>query len=422
MAEDMRTARGNMRVCVIGGGPAGLTAAARAAEKGASVTLLERGERVGRKILQTGNGKCNYTNRVLTPECYHTVPDSFAMKALARFGPEDTIRRFRELGIEPLELRDGYFYPHSGQAASVLNALRQACESCGVRMITACEVRSVMKRGEQFRIRTDRELLTAERLILATGSRAGAGKDADDAGLGYAEAFGHRVIRPLPALCAMSCAEKEFFQSVAGVRVPAEITLFLDGREADRAAGEVQLTAYGLSGIPVFQVSRTAARALSLGRKVEAKVDFLPDAETLACGKAVREWLDERAARTGAGTLELFGNGLLNKNLWNGLLKRSSLKPGGKTKELTDEQKDNLLSSMRGSMFRVIRTAGFDQAQTATGGIDTREIDPLTMESRLVPGLYFAGEMIDVDGICGGYNLQWCWTSGELAGADAAET
>ena len=421
MAEDMRAAHG-IRICVIGGGPAGLTAAARAAEKGASVTLLERGERVGRKILQTGNGKCNYTNRVLTPECYHTVPDSFAMKALARFGPEDTIRRFRELGIEPLELRDGYFYPHSGQAASVLNALRQACESSGVRMITACEVQSVMKRGEQFRIRTDRELLTAERLILATGSRAGAGKDADDAGLGYAEAFGHRVIRPLPALCAMSCAEKEFFQSVAGVRVPAEITLSLDGREADRAAGEVQLTAYGLSGIPVFQVSRTAARALSLGRRVEAKVDFLPDAETLACGKTVREWLDERAARTGAGTLELFGNGLLNKNLWNGLLKRSSLKPGGKTKELTDEQKDNLLSSMRGSMFRVIRTAGFDQAQTATGGIDTREIDPLTMESRLVPGLYFAGEMIDVDGICGGYNLQWCWTSGELAGTDAAET
>ena len=331
-------------------------------------------------------------------------------------GSEDTIRRFRELGIEPMELRDGYFYPHSGQAASVLNALRQACESSGVRMITACEVRSVMKRGEQFRIRTDRELLTAERLILATGSRAGAGKDADDAGLGYAEAFGHRVIRPLPALCSMACAEKEFFQSVAGVRVLAEITLFLDGSEADRAAGELQLTAYGLSGIPVFQVSRTAARALSLGRKVEARIDFLPDAETLASGKTVREWLDERAARTGAGTLELFGNGLLNKNLWNGLLKRSGLKPGGKTKELTDEQKDSLLSSMRGSRFRVIRTAGFDQAQTATGGVDTREIDPLTMESRLVPGLYFAGEMIDVDGICGGYNLQWCWTSGEIAG------
>ena len=416
MADDMHTARGNMRICVIGGGPAGLTAAARAAEKGATVTLLERGERVGRKILQTGNGKCNYTNRVLTPECYHAAPESFAMKALALFGPKDTIRRFRELGIEPLELRDGYFYPHSGQAASVLNALRQACETSGVRMITACEVRNVMKRGDQFRIRTDRELLTADRLILATGSRAGAGKDADDAGLGYAEAFGHRVIRPLPALCSMACAEKEFFQSVAGVRVLAEITLFLDGREADRAVGEVQLTAYGLSGIPVFQVSRTAARALSLGRKVEARIDFLPDAETLASGKTVREWLDERASRTGAGTLELFGNGLLNKNLWNGLLKRSGLKPGGKTKELTDEQKDSLLSSMRGSRFRVIRTAGFDQAQTATGGVDTREIDPLTMESRLVPGLYFAGEMIDVDGICGGYNLQWCWTSGEIAG------
>ena len=124
MADDMHTARGNMRICVIGGGPAGLTAAARAAEKGATVTLLERGERVGRKILQTGNGKCNYTNRVLTPECYHAAPESFAMKALALFGPKDTIRRFRELGIEPLELRDGYFYPHSGQAASVLKCFR----------------------------------------------------------------------------------------------------------------------------------------------------------------------------------------------------------------------------------------------------------------------------------------------------------
>ncbi len=416
MAEAERGRAAQEKVCVIGGGPAGMTAAARAAENGASVTLLERGERVGRKILQTGNGRCNYTNRVLTPACYHAAPDSFAMKALSLFGPEDTIRRFRELGIEPLELRDGYFYPHSGQAASVLNALRQACDSAGVRTITACEVRGVTRRGSQFRIRTDLELLTADRLILATGSRAGAGKDADDAGLGYAESLGHHVIRPLPALCALYCAEKEFFSSVAGVRVPAEIRLFLDGKEEDRAAGELQLTAYGLSGIPVFQVSRTAGRALSLGRRVEAAVDFLPDAEVLAGGRSVREWLDERAERTGAGTLELFGNGLLNKNLWNGLLKRSGLKPGGKTKELTDEQKNGLLSAIRGSRFRVIRTAGFDQAQTASGGIDTREIDPLTMESRLVPGLYFAGEMIDVDGICGGYNLQWCWTSGEIAG------
>ena len=406
-----------MRVCVIGGGPAGMTAAITAAENGMQTVLLEHGERVGKKLLQTGNGKCNYTNMDLSPSCYHSGREDFPMLALKQFGPEDTVEWFRTLGVEPFVRQGGYVYPHSGQAASVLNALRAECARTGVRILTACTVKDIRRKKEGgFRVQTDLEMVSADRLILATGSRAGAGKDADDAGLGYAEAFGHRVIRPLPALCAMACAEKEFFQSVAGVRVPAEITLFLDGREADRAVGEVQLTAYGLSGIPVFQVSRTAARALSLGRKVEARIDFLPDAETLASGKTVREWLDERASRTGAGTLELFGNGLLNKNLWNGLLKRSGLKPGGKTKELTDEQKDSLLSSMRGSRFRVIRTAGFDQAQTATGGIDTREIDPLTMESRLVPGLYFAGEMIDVDGICGGYNLQWCWTSGEIAG------
>ena len=400
-----------MRVCVIGGGPAGMTAAITAAENGMQTVLLEHGERVGKKLLQTGNGKCNYTNMNLTPPCYHSDREDFPMSALIKFGPEDTVEWFRSLGVEPFVKEGGYVYPHSGQAASVLNALRSECGRTGVRVVTACTVKDIRRKKDGgFRVLTDLEMFTADRLILACGSKASPGTGSDGSGFALAEKLGHRIVEPLPALCGLYCAEKEFFRSAAGVRVNASVRLMLENREVEREEGEVQLTSYGLSGIPVFQVSRTASRALHVGRRVEAEVNFLPDFPDAA------EYLKKRISARDYGSLEALGNGLLNKSLWNALLRDAGLKPGTDPGKITEKEVEKLAETVTASRFRIIRTAGFDQAQCCTGGVDVRDVDPETMESRLVPGLRFAGEILDVDGICGGYNLQWCWTSGKRAG------
>ena len=400
-----------MRVCVIGGGPAGMTAAITAAENGMQTVLLEHGERVGKKLLQTGNGKCNYTNMDLTPSCYHSGREDFPMSALRHFGPEDTVEWFRTLGVEPFVRQGGYVYPHSGQAASVLNALRAECARTGVRILTACTVKDIRRKKEGgFRVQTDLEMISADRLILSCGSKAAPGTGSDGSGYDLARKMGHRIIEPLPALCGLYCAEKEFFKSAAGVRVNASVQLLLENHEAEQEEGEVQLTNYGLSGIPVFQVSRTASRALHVGRRAEMQVNFLPDF------RDVPEYLSRRIAAREYGSLEALGNGLLNKSLWNALLRETGLKPGTDPRNITGKEVEKLSEALTASRFRIIRTAGFDQAQCCTGGVDLKEVDPETMESRLVPGLRFAGEILDVDGICGGYNLQWCWTSGKLAG------
>ena len=400
-----------MRVCVIGGGPAGMTAAITAAENGMQTVLLEHGERVGKKLLQTGNGKCNYTNMDLSPSCYHTDREGFPMLALKQFGPEDTVDWFRTLGVEPSVRQGGYVYPHSGQAASVLNALRAECARTGVRILTACTVKDIRRKKEGgFRVQTDLEMISADRLILSCGSKASPGTGSDGSGYDLARKLGHRIVEPLPALCGLYCAEKEFFRSAAGVRVNASVQLLLENHEAEREEGEVQLTGYGLSGIPVFQVSRTASRAIHVGRRAEMQVNFLPDF------RDVPEYLHRRIAARAYGSLEALGNGLLNKSLWNALLRETGLKPGTDPRTVSGNEVEKLAHSLTASRFRIIRTAGFDQAQCCTGGVDLKEVDPETMESRLVPGLRFAGEILDVDGICGGYNLQWCWTSGKLAG------
>ena len=400
-----------MRVCVIGGGPAGMTAAITAAENGMQTVLLEHGERVGKKLLQTGNGQCNYTNLDLSSACYHAGEDRFPMSALKQFGPEDTVAWFRSLGVEPVVRTGGYVYPHSGQAASVLNALRAECSRTGVRVVTACQVKDIRRKKDGgFRVLTDLEMFTADRLVLACGSKAAPGTGSDGSGFQLAEKLGHRIIEPLPALCGLYCAEKEFFRSAAGVRVNASLRLLLEKREAEKEEGEVQLTGYGLSGIPVFQVSRMASRAIHVGRRTEAEVNFLPEFPEPA------DYLKKRIAARDYKSLEALGNGLLNKSLWNALIRNTGLKPGTDPRNLSGKEIEALAAAVTASRFRIIRTAGFDQAQCCTGGVDVREVDPGTMESRLVPGLFFAGEILDVDGICGGYNLQWCWTSGKLAG------
>ncbi len=401
------------KVIIVGAGAAGMTAAIFAAREGAQVVLLEHKDRVGKKILSTGNGRCNLSNRLQEPFCYRSGQPDFPWKALGAFTLPMTLEYFEDLGVLTRE-RDGYLYPYSGQASAVLDALRLGLARESVQVVTECEVFSITPRDDakhRFEVKTSQGSFSGETLILACGSKAAPGTGSDGSGYKLAKRLGHHIIKPLPALVQLRCPEK-FFKQLAGVRADASVILYSDGRKLAEDKGEVQLTDYGISGIPVFQVSRFAARALDEGRDVRAVLNFYPECPETE----TRRILKERSERLKERQVEDFFSGWIHKKLAALFLKQAGIRPDRTVGSLTEAQIQTLGDLLCRFEVSVNGTNSFEQAQICCGGVDVREVDAQTMESKKVKGLYFAGEILDVDGICGGYNLQWAWSSGAAAG------
>ena len=404
---------------IIGGGAAGLMAAITAAENGAGVTILEHMPRVGKKILSTGNGKCNLTNLDMRPDCYRCGTADFPMTAIGRFSVADTVSFFRRLGVVVTD-RNGYVYPASGQAQTVLDALREKAESLEIRIVTECRPETVERDGTGFCVRTSCGAFRGDFLILAAGSKAAPATGSDGSGYDLAASLGHKIVKPLPALVQLKC-RGDFFRSIAGVRTEAEVSLYTAGKHGELGdllasdRGELQLTDYGISGIPVFQVSRYASEALDRKKRVLAVLDFFPslkDEELFLLLKEQRMYLSDRKA-------EGFLNGIFHKKLAALFLKAAGIRGEEMTGRLSDKKLLAAAELIKHTVVEVTAANSFDKAQVCMGGVRVKDVDPCTMESRLVPGLYFAGEILDVDGICGGYNLQWAWSSGYAAGASA---
>ncbi len=407
---------------IIGGGASGLLAAITAAEHGASVTILEHMPRVGKKILSTGNGKCNMTNLHMTAECYRSGVEGVPMQVIGTFPVEETIGFFRRLGILTTD-RNGYVYPASGQAQTVLDALRDKTESLGIRTCCDSKVLSVQKgKHGRFTVKTENQAYSADFVILAAGSMAAKTTGSDGSGYELAKSLGHKVKKPLPALVQLKC-KGDFFKGIAGVRADAKVSLYTLGKNGECGAflasdtGELQLTDYGISGIPVFQVSRFAAEALDHKKRVLAVVDFMPEMSEEELYQTLLEQKRYLADRK-AGD---FINGLFNKKLAALFLKAAWIKQDLAVADITKKMLGELCHAIKDASFEVTGTNSYDKAQICMGGVDLREVNTDTMESKLVPGLYFAGEILDVDGICGGYNLQWAWSSGHLAAVSAAD-
>lgn len=405
-------------VIVIGGGASGMMAAVFAARTGVRVTLLEHTDRVGKKILSTGNGKCNLTNLYQGEECYRSQNQDFPGKVLERFPVSETLKFFEDLGILPKN-KNGYIYPNSEQASAVLDVLRAEVVHLGVEVICGCEVKSIGRGngGMGFDVRTSKGLMKADSLILAAGSKAAPNTGSDGSGYELAKQLGHRVIQPLPALVQLRCQEKHYKQ-LAGIRTEAKLTLYVDGKITDTQTGELQLTDYGISGIPTFQLSRYVSVALWEKRAVKVKIDFLPR----QTAEETKTYLEERRRRMGEKTAEEWMTGLLNKKLASLLLKLAGISLGDRMDQVDGGRMKRLLTQIKEYETVVTAANPYENAQICCGGVDTREISPDTMESKLVPGLYLAGELLDVDGICGGYNLQWAWSSGAVAGRNAGES
>jgi predicted Rossmann fold flavoprotein len=393
-------------IVIIGGGASGLTAAISAAAAGANVTVLDHNHRVGQKILATGNGKCNLSNLNQEMKNYRGDNPEFAGKVLANFSVSDTKHFFDSLGLL-LKERQGYLYPVSEQASTVLDVLRLKCNDLEVKLACNINVKHMTFKRDKFTIKIENEgkeeIIYADVLILAAGGCASPKTGSDGSGYKIAGNFGHHIIEPVPALVGLCCMEK-FFKEIAGVRAEANLTLFINDKSVISERGELQFTNYGISGIPVFQISRFASKAIFKRQKVTVDIDLLPAYSM----EELMDFLNKQIKSNKSKTMEQHLMGLLNKKLAHLILKQA----------LTPQ---NIIAKIKNFVVTIDKPNSFEQAQVCAGGVDTNEIDPLTMESKLIKNLYIIGELLGIDGACGGYNLQWAWSTGIIAGRSAAK-
>lgn len=403
-------------VTIIGGGAAGLMAAITAARCGAKTIILEHMDRVGKKILSTGNGKCNYTNALQGISCYRGENPAFVLPVFEQFGFEETVAFFKELGIYP-KVRGGYYYPASEQASSVLDVLRMECDYQKVEIFTSCKIKNIKKCKNGYQITAEKEAFLTKTIIFATGLLAAPKTGSDGSGFPHIEAFGHHFIDIVPALVQLQ-GKQSFFKFLAGIRAESTIYLYIENRQICSETGELQLTEYGISGIPVFQLSRFATRALQEKKKVYALIDFMAGMTE----EELFSLLEERFHRHahGKNTSEAL-IGLFNKKLIDVLLKEAGIGlhiPAGQVKNANLHR---LCQKIKQFRVDIVGSKGVETAQVCAGGVDTREVKADSLESKLAKGIYFAGEVLDIDGTCGGYNLQWAWSSGYVAGCHAAK-
>lgn len=404
------------QIGVIGGGAAGMMAAITAAKEGAQVTILERNDRVGKKILQTGNGKCNLGNRALSVECYHGGDPEWIAAVLKKFDTEDTIRFFQSIGLMVKE-KNGYLYPVCEQAAAVLDVLRFELQALGVEILYQCKVTKVERLDSgKLRVSDGEKTWQFDAVIVTCGGKAAPATGSDGSGFKIAKKLGHTCVPSVPALVQLRCQETDLLKGIAGVRADSEIRIFCDGREVCRERGELQLTDYGISGIPVFQLSRTVNYRLREHRDCVAQIDFLPElSEEEYC-----KLQESRKLLQGDRTAEEFFTGILHKKLTSTLLKLAGIRLATPMREIPEEKIRNFYALCRNFRLHITESNPYENAQVSAGGVAVTEVKE-TMESMCCPGVYFAGEILDVDGRCGGYNLQWAWSSGYLAGYHAAQ-
>lgn len=417
-------------IIVVGAGAAGLMAAIHAARAGARVLILEHMEQPGKKLLMTGNGRCNFTNEALFlvqdadtlqgisyEQFYHGACPAFVLPALSAFCAKDTVRFFEELGIVPV-VRKGGYYPLGAGAAGVRDVLLMECARLKIEIHCNIGIRKIRKAENTFIFETKTGTYISQKCILATGGKSYKKTGSDGSGFLYVERLGHHVQHLVPALVPLQSG-LAFFRKVAGIRAEISTKVYIDNEEAACESGELQLTDYGVSGICIFQVSRFVSQALWEGKAVRLLLDFLPgfsedEALTLLMTRAKRVF-------SGQKTMAQSLIGLFPEKLGRALLEEAGLDPQAPCASLTTAQAGRLLAAIRQFCVPIEAARSFEQAQATAGGVDTGEVDANTMESTFLEGLYFAGEMLDIDGMCGGFNLQWAWSSGALAGSRAAQ-
>ena len=412
-----------MKIGIIGGGASGMIAAISAARQGAEVTILEGGDRIGRKILATGNGKCNFTNLKMDSSCFRSNTMEDIAPYLDEFGTQDTLQFFKSLKMLYKD-KNGYCYPISEQASTVLDVLRFQIETLGIRVLTDRKARLLTyQKDGTVKVLSGTESYVFDRVILACGSKASPKTGSDGSGYQLLRSLkcDCQIEKVVPALVQLCCKE-DYLKSVAGVRIEGKVQLFIDGQIVCEETGEIQLTEYGVSGIPVFQISRFASYGCLAGRKVQVQLDVMPHMETAEFQAYMEEKrnvlcdaMEQRKSTSHNDTMEQLQAGLINKKVCSLFGKMAGISPGQRISQVPKENFNHFVSLFKAWTLTVDKPNGFDMAQVCAGGLSMAEINA-HFAMKKCPSVYVAGELLDVDGMCGGYNLQWAWTSGYLAG------
>lgn len=406
-----------MDVAVIGGGASGLVAAIAAVSAEADVKIYEKMNRVGKKILATGNGRCNYTNACMSSDHFHGGGSAAALDIIDSFGYEKTVDFFENLGIYPYVAENGRVYPASLQASSMLDVLRYEAKHLGAEEIVDFEVTELRKNKAKFDIIGRNGVCHSDRVILCCGGKAGPQFGSDGGGLKIAGKLGHRIADTFPALVQLKL-DSPYPKRLAGIRFEGAATVMSGKTVLRRENGEILFTDYGISGPAILQISRNAIEAMSEGSEIDVCVDMFPDITK----NELYDILADRFGKLSYKTLEDGMIGFINKKLILAVLTEAGLEYKNiKCAKLNKKDIYSIVDVLKGWGFRVTGHNGWQQAQTTAGGVDFIDVDSHTLESKKIKGLYFAGEILDVDGDCGGYNLQWAWSSGYLAGMKSAE-
>lgn len=413
-------------LAVIGGGASGMAAAisaARALPDGYKITILERGPRVGKKILSTGNGRCNLTNHTATADRYHCVEPTTDGGFPMRYSSDYTLAFFQLLGLYCRQEEDGRYYPCSGQASSVLDALRYGLEEARVSTLCDCAPRSIQTDAHGFRLSCGESTVRCRAVILAAGGKAAPASGSDGSGYPLAQTLGHRLTPLYPALAPVR-TDPTLTRPMKGMRSTGAVTLLADGKPLRTEIGEIQFADGALSGVCVFQLSRYAGEFASrhtVGgapcREACLSLDLIPEYDA----SQLLSLLRGLTASHPTLLIEQFLSGLLNKRVGQALLKSLAFAPlSAPCGELSERQLRQIASRVKDWRFPITGLSPWNQAQVTAGGLSLKEFYPDTLESRITPGFYAAGEILDIDGDCGGFNLQWAWSSGILAGQSAA--
>ncbi len=399
-----------MVIGIIGGGASGMAAALAASENAdAQIILMERQARLGRKLQATGNGRCNLTNLHAAHGGYHGDEASFADFALAQFPPEAALSWFRSLGLFTVAEASGRVYPYSDQANSVVDILRFALEQENITVKLGFEAEKVKKTAAGFRIEAKEETVECDKLIIACGGLAGTKLGGTMSGYKLLRSFGHKCTKLRPALVQLKTGWNGV-GGLKGVRANCHAVICHNGEPFSESTGELQFTEYGLSGPVMFEISRDVCQGPG---EWSCRLDFLPQWEESALTEELL-----RRKNTQLPSSELL-TGILHNRLGRVLTQTAGVSINRKIAELSDYDLRLVAKTVKAFEVSLTEPMGMDSAQVTAGGIVTKEFNEKTMESRLMPGLYACGEVLDIDGDCGGYNLQWAWSSGFLAGSHA---
>lgn len=405
------------RVIVIGAGASGMVAAIMAARGGATVTVLEKNNKVGKKLLATGNGRCNITNTTMSFNNYRSENIDFVKNIIEKYDTDAIKDFFESISVKTREI-NGYVYPYSLQASTIVDKLVNECNRLGIKVLTDVDCNDVkFGKDDSVHVYADNKVYVADKLIVATGLVASVGIKGDKVNiqdvfaLKIAKKLGHHIFDVTPGLTGLKC-DNAYLSKVSGVRWEAKVSTYVEGSLLYEDVGEVQFADYGISGIVVFQNARFTSKMLKNDKKIEVIVDFMPE----MCQNTVKSMLDEQFSKFQNSTVYDILSGIFNNKLVTYILLNSNINGSIKANVFKDMKK--LINTIKNHKMSVVGTRGFEYAQVCAGGIDTREIKE-TMESKKADNIYFTGELLDVDGMCGGYNLHFAFATGIEAGINA---